>query len=160
MHNFRIGQGYDVHKLVPGRKLFLGGCEIPFRLGLLGHSDADVLVHAVMDALLGAAALGDIGNLFPNSDKTFYGADSLVLLGKVCEKAWNIGCTIVNIDSTVVLQEPKIAKHIPAMKENIAKICKISLDCVSIKATTEEWLGFTGNSSGIKCLAVCLVKKH
>lgn len=159
MVGFRIGQGYDVHRLMPGRKLILGGCEIPFHLGLLGHSDADVLIHSVVDALLGTLSMGDIGTNFPDSDEHFRDANSLDLLETVCERIWNAGYVICNIDSTVVLQLPKIARYIPNIKENIAKTCKIDLKNISIKAKTEEGLGFTGKLYGIKSFAVCLIKR-
>lgn len=154
----RIGHGYDVHKLVEGRKLIIGGVEIPHETGLLGHSDADVLLHAVSDALLGAAALGDIGCLFPDNDPEFEGADSLVLLKKVvCVLAEN-GYSVVNIDATLIAQRPKMRLHIEKMRENIASACGVSLDFVSVKATTEEKLGFTGREEGISAHAVCLIE--
>lgn len=153
----RIGHGYDVHRLVEGRKLILGGVEIPYEKGLLGHSDADVLAHAVMDSLLGAAALGDIGKLFPDSDSKYLGADSLNLLKQVClllkEKKYHIE----NIDATVLAQKPKLMDYLPEMRENMAKACGISVDCISVKATTEEGLGFTGALEGIAAHAVCLI---
>lgn len=155
--HMRIGQGYDVHRLVQGRRLVLGGVEIPFGAGLLGHSDADVLVHAVMDALLGAAALGDIGALFPDGDPAFRDADSLGLLGAVCARLRENGYRIVNVDSTVVAQAPRLAPHIPAMRKNIADACGVPVPCVSVKATTEERLGFTGTGQGIAARAVCLI---
>lgn len=154
----RIGHGYDVHRLIEGRKLILGGVEIPHRLGLLGHSDADVLLHAVSDALLGACALGDIGKHFPDTDEKYKGADSLVLLEKVAELLAENGYRIVNIDSTVLAQAPKLAPHIEKMRENIAKACRIDVGQVSVKATTEERLGFTGEEQGIAAHAVCLVE--
>lgn len=153
----RIGHGYDVHKLVKDRDLILGGVKIPFEFGLLGHSDADVLTHAIMDALLGAASMGDIGKLFPDNDPKFKNADSLKLLEIVCEKIKAQGFKIENIDSTIVAQKPKLASYIPMMRENIAKICKLNLSEVSVKATTEENLGFTGERLGIKAYAVCLL---
>lgn len=153
----RIGHGYDVHKLVKDRDLILGGVKIPFEFGLLGHSDADVLTHAIMDALLGAASMGDIGKLFPDNDPKFKNADSLNLLEIVCEKIKAQGFKIENIDSTIVAQKPKLASYIPMMRENIAKICKLNLSEVSVKATTEENLGFTGKRLGIKAYAVCLL---
>ena len=153
----RIGHGYDVHKLVKGRELILGGVKIPYELGLLGHSDADVLVHSVMDALLGAAALGDIGHFFPETDETFLGVNSMFLLKKVCEKIKICGFRIINIDSTVVTESPRLAPHILKMRENIAKTCNLSLNTVSVKVTTEEKMGFTGKSLGIKSYAVCLI---
>ena len=154
----RIGQGYDVHRLTQGRKLILGGVEIDYDKGLLGHSDADVLLHAVADALLGAAALGDIGCLFPDDDPAYEGADSLVLLEKVCETLRAKGFTPVNIDSTVIAQAPKLKDFIPEMRQNIASACGIDVSCVSVKATTEEKLGFTGAGLGISAQAVALVE--
>ncbi|MGN0632358.1 MAG: 2-C-methyl-D-erythritol 2,4-cyclodiphosphate synthase [Oscillospiraceae bacterium] len=154
----RIGQGYDVHRLVENRRLILGGVEIEYEKGLLGHSDADVLVHAIMDALLGAAALGDIGHLFPDTDPEYSGADSLKLLEVVCSRIRNSGFEIENIDSTVIAQKPKLAPFILQMRKNIAKCCKIDISQVSVKATTEEKLGFTGAGEGISSTAVCLLK--
>ena len=154
----RIGHGYDVHKLVEGRKLIVGGVEIPHTLGLLGHSDADVLLHAISDALLGACAMGDIGCLFPDTDPQWQGADSLVLLKKVNETINNAGFYVENIDSTVIAQQPKMKPYIQQMRVNIASACNVSIDCVSVKATTEEKLGFTGRQEGISAHAVCLVK--
>lgn len=154
----RIGYGYDVHKLVEGRPLILGGVKIPFEKGLLGHSDADVLTHAIADALLGAAALGDIGKLFPDTDPRFKGADSLVLLGEVCRVLKENGYSIVNIDSTLIAQRPKIAPYIEAMRANLATACGIEPTAVSVKATTEEGLGFTGTGEGMSASAVCLIK--
>ncbi len=156
---FRIGHGYDVHRLVEGRKCIIGGVDIPFELGLLGHSDADVLLHAISDALLGAATLGDIGKLFPDTDDRFLGADSLVLLGEVCRVLRENGFGIINIDSTVIAQKPKLSPHITAMRENIARACGIDISQVSVKATTEERLGFTGRHEGISAHAVCLIGK-
>ena len=156
----RIGHGYDVHRLVAGRKLILGGVELPFEKGLLGHSDADVLTHAVMDALLGAAALGDIGRLFPDNDTAYEGADSLVLLRRVTETLAEHGCRIGNVDATVLAQRPKLAPHIPAMREKLAVAMGISADQVSVKATTEEGLGFTGAGEGIAAHAVALIEKR
>ena len=156
----RIGHGYDVHRLVPERKLILGGVEIPFEKGLLGHSDADVLTHAVMDALLGAAALGDIGRLFPDNDPAYEGADSLVLLRRVTEALAEHGYRIGNVDATVLAQRPKLAPHIPAMREKLAVAMGISVDQVSVKATTEEGLGFTGTGEGIAAHAVALIEKR
>lgn len=153
----RVGQGYDVHRLSENRNLILGGVKIPFKLGLLGHSDADVLVHAIIDSILGAAAMGDIGKLFPDTDKTYKDANSLNLLEIVCQKVYNRGYSIENIDSTIVAQEPKLASFIPQMVKNIAKVCCIPMENVSVKATTEEHLGFTGNCLGIKAYAVCLI---
>ena len=154
----RIGQGYDVHRLVENRRLILGGVEIEYEKGLLGHSDADVLVHAIMDALLGAAALGDIGHLFPDTDPEYSGADSLKLLEVVCSRIRNSGFEIENIDSTVIAQKPKLAPFILQMRKNIAERCKIDISQVSVKATTEEKLGFTGAGEGISSTAVCLLK--
>lgn len=153
----RIGHGYDVHKLVENRKLILGGVEIPYEKGLLGHSDADVLLHAVMDALLGAAALGDIGKLFPDTDERFKGADSILLLKEVCRVIGENGYKIENIDSTVIAQKPKLKDYIISMRENIAEACGIELNQVSVKATTEEKLGFTGSGEGISAHAVVLI---
>ncbi|WP_322172621.1 2-C-methyl-D-erythritol 2,4-cyclodiphosphate synthase [Acutalibacter caecimuris] len=153
----RVGSGYDVHRLAEGRALVLGGVEIPFEKGLLGHSDADVLAHAMADALLGAAALGDIGHLFPDSDPRYKGADSLKLLGEVCARVRAAGYAVGNIDATVMAQRPKLAPHIPAMRENLALACGISPAQVSVKATTEEGLGFTGREEGIAASAVCLL---
>ena len=157
--NFRIGHGYDVHKLTEGRDLIIGGVNIPHHLGLLGHSDADVLLHAISDALLGACALGDIGKHFPDSDEKYKGADSLVLLGEVAERLCEAGYRVVNVDSTVIAQAPKLAPHIEAMRENIARALNVPTDSVSVKATTEEGLGFTGEEKGIAAHAVCLVYK-
>ncbi len=153
----RIGHGYDVHKLVEGRKLIVGGVEIPHKSGLLGHSDADVLLHAISDAILGAAALGDIGGMFPDTDEKWKGADSLKLLGTVVERVKNEGYRIINIDSTLIAQQPKMKPYIDLMRENIAKTCKIGIDCVSVKATTEEKLGFTGREEGISAHSVVLI---
>ena len=156
----RIGHGYDVHRLVEGRKLILGGVEIPFEKGLLGHSDADVLLHAVSDALLGAAALGDIGRYFPDTDPAYKDADSKKLLACVVEKIHAKGYRVENVDVTVIAQRPKLMPYIPQMVENIAEILQIDPDCVNVKATTEEKLGFTGDGSGISCHAVCLLTKE
>lgn len=153
----RIGHGYDVHRLVDGRKLILGGVEIEHEKGLLGHSDADVLLHAISDSLLGAAALGDIGKLFPDNDPAYLGADSLVLLRKVAEHLKENGFSVVNVDATVIAQAPKLAPHIQKMRENIAKAIVVDVSCVSVKATTEEKLGFTGEKLGIAAHAVCLI---
>ena len=154
----RIGHGYDVHRLVEGRKLILGGVEIPWEKGLLGHSDADVLTHAVMDALLGAAALGDIGQHFPDRDPKYAGINSLLLLDKVAkllkENGWQVG----NIDATVIAQRPKLAPHLPQMRQNLAERLGIEVGQVSIKATTEEGLGFTGRGEGMAAHAVCLLE--
>ena len=153
----RIGHGYDVHKLVEGRKLIIGGVEIPHTLGLLGHSDADVLLHAIMDSLLGAAALGDIGGLFPDNDPKYEGADSLVLLKEVRTAIGEKGYKISNIDATIIAQKPKMKPYIQQMRENIANVCGIDIDCVNVKATTEEKLGFTGREEGISAQAGCLI---
>ena len=153
----RIGHGYDVHRFSENRKLIIGGEKIDFELGLLGHSDADVLTHAVMDALLGAAALGDIGKLFPDSDPKFEGADSIALLRHVCKVLAQNGYSIGNIDSTVIAQKPKLAPHLENMRKNLAKACGIDVSCVSVKATTEERLGFTGRLEGISAHAVCVL---
>ncbi len=154
----RIGHGYDVHQFADGRKCIIGGVEIPYEKGLLGHSDADVLLHAVSDALLGAAALGDIGGMFPDSDDAFLGADSLVLLEQVVHRLRENGWAVGNIDATIIAQAPKMAPHIPAMRENIAKACSVDLDAVNVKATTEEHLGFTGRKEGISAHAVALIE--
>ena len=154
----RIGHGYDVHRLAPDRALILGGVHIPHPLGLLGHSDADVLVHAVMDALLGAAALGDIGRLFPDTDPQYKGIDSLLLLERVRERITAAGYEIGNIDVTVIAQRPKLAPHIPEMRGNLCRVLGLGEDQINIKATTEEHLGFTGSEEGMACHAVCLLK--
>ena len=154
---FRIGHGYDVHRLVEGRPLILGGVTIPHSRGLLGHSDADVLVPAVRDALLGAAALGDIGKLFPDTDPTYAGADSLALASRVAEVVRGAGYEIGNVDATVLAQAPKLAPHILRMRENIAAALGVSVGAVSVKATTEEGLGFTGEHLGIAAHAVALI---
>lgn len=154
----RIGNGYDVHKLVEGRKLILGGVDVPYEKGLLGHSDADVLIHAIMDALLGACALGDIGKLFPDSDAEFKDISSVLLLKKVAEVLKRENYTIINIDSIVVAQKPKLATYIQEMRSNIAKALEIPVDCVSVKATTTEHLGFEGRGEGISSYAVCLLE--
>lgn len=153
----RIGNGYDVHRLTEGRDLILGGVKIPWEKGLLGHSDADVLVHAVMDALLGAAALGDIGQHFPDSDPAYKGADSLVLLKKVGTLIGERGYEVVNIDAAIIAQRPKMAPHIGTMRQNIARVLDMDVSCVNVKATTEERLGFTGREEGIAASAVCLL---
>ena len=153
----RIGHGYDVHRLVTGRKLILGGVNINHEFGLLGHSDADVLVHAIIDSLLGAAALGDIGALFPDTDEKYKNANSIELLEKVCEILEKNNFKIVNIDSTIIAQKPKLKDHIFKMRENIAQACKIDFSCMSVKATTEENLGFTGREEGISAHAVSLI---
>lgn len=153
----RIGHGYDVHRLVPERKLIIGGAHIPYAFGLLGHSDADVLTHAIMDALLGACALGDIGQHFPDSDPAYAGADSLDLLKKVVEIIGEKGYVIGNIDSTVIAQRPQLSNFIENMRRNISETCGVSITAVSVKATTEEKLGFTGSGEGIAAHAVCIV---
>ena len=156
----RIGHGYDVHRLVEGRRLILGGVEIPYEKGLLGHSDADVLTHALMDALLGAVALGDIGGLFPDNDPKYEGADSVGLLREVrrvlSENGWRVG----NVDCTVIAQRPKLAPHIPQMRRNLADAMGVDLNCVSVKATTEEGLGFSGEGLGIAAHAVALIEEQ
>ena len=153
----RIGHGYDVHTLVEGRDLILGGVKIPYERGLLGHSDADVLAHAVADALLGAAALGDIGVLFPDNDPQYKGADSLKLLSAVVAAVRMKGYAVGNIDATVIAQRPKLRPYIDDMRRNLASACNVDIDCVSVKATTEEHLGFTGRGEGISAHAVCLL---
>lgn len=153
----RIGQGYDVHRLEGGRKLIVGGVEIEHTLGLLGHSDADVLLHAIMDAVLGAASLGDIGKHFPDSDERYRGIDSMKLLEHVGTLVKEKGYRIVNIDSTVIAQEPKMSPHIETMRNNIARVLGIDVDAVNVKATTEERLGFTGTREGIAAQAICLI---
>lgn len=155
----RIGHGYDVHRLVPGRDLILGGVKIDWELGLDGHSDADVLTHAVMDALLGAAALGDIGHLFPDHDPRYSGIDSLLLLKEVANRLDVAGYAVGNIDVTMIAQKPKLATYITQMRQNLSRILEISVDQINIKATTEEHLGFTGASLGMACHAVCLLEK-
>lgn len=154
----RIGHGYDVHKLVKGRKCIIGGVDIPSEFGLLGHSDADVLLHAISDAVLGAAAMGDIGHLFPDTDDKWKGADSLKLLEEVVKQVSGRGYKIINIDSTILAQVPKMAPYILDMRKNIAKACNVDVDLVSVKATTEEGLGFTGAKQGIAAHAVCLIE--
>ncbi|MDE7304077.1 MAG: 2-C-methyl-D-erythritol 2,4-cyclodiphosphate synthase [Oscillospiraceae bacterium] len=154
----RIGHGYDVHRLTEGRKLILGGVEIPHEKGLLGHSDADVLVHAVMDAMLGALALGDIGKLFPDTDSRYEGADSIALLKMVTEIISEKGFCVGNIDCTVICQSPKLAPHIEKMRENIAAAADCDISRISVKATTEEGLGFTGTGEGIAAHAVCILE--
>ena len=155
----RIGHGYDVHRLVEGRDLILGGVKIDYELGLLGHSDADVLLHAVSDALLGAAGLGDIGKHFPDTDPAYKGADSLVLLRIVAQRVQEAGCRVSNIDVTMIAQRPKLKDHIPQMVLNIADAVGIAPDRVNVKATTEEKLGFTGEGLGMACHAVCLLEE-
>ena len=154
----RIGHGYDVHRLVPGRKLILGGVEIPFERGLDGHSDADVLTHALMDALLGAACLGDIGLLFPDNDPPYKGISSLLLLEEVVRRVHAAGFAVGNADITVLCQRPKLRPHIPAMQERLRAL--LGTEAVNVKATTEEGLGFTGSGEGIACHAVCLLEEH
>lgn len=156
----RIGHGYDVHRLTEGRLCIIGGVAVPYKKGLQGHSDADVLVHAVMDALLGAAALGDIGHLFPDNDDTFAGADSLVLLQRVNALLWEHGWKLGNLDATVIAQAPKMAPYIMQMRQNIANCLQADVSQVSVKATTEEHLGFTGAGEGIAAHAVCLLEKR
>ncbi|MBQ9046117.1 MAG: 2-C-methyl-D-erythritol 2,4-cyclodiphosphate synthase [Oscillospiraceae bacterium] len=158
--SFRIGHGYDVHRLVEGRRLILGGVEIPHTVGLLGHSDADVLTHALMDALLGAAALGDIGQLFPDTDPAYAGADSIRLLEAVMEHIRDAGYAVSNVDCTVLAQAPKLKPHIPAMRARLAAAMGVAVDQVSVKATTEEGLGFTGAKEGIAAHAVALLEKR
>lgn len=159
MHKIRIGHGYDVHRLVEDRKLILGGVEIPFERGLLGHSDADVLLHAISDALLGAVALGDIGKHFPDTDPRYAGADSILLLKEVVQLVRNEGYQVGNLDATILCQRPKLAGFIAAMRENIAACCEIPVSDVSVKATTEEKLGFTGSGEGIAVHAVALLER-
>ena len=155
----RIGHGYDVHRLVVGRKLILGGVEVPFEKGLDGHSDADVLVHAVMDAMLGAAALGDIGKLFPDNDDAYLGADSMELLKKVRDVLRAYGWRLGNLDATVIAQRPKLAPFIDTMRSNIADALETDVSNISVKTTTEERLGFTGSGEGIAAHAVCLIER-
>ena len=157
--NMRIGHGYDVHRLVPGRRLILGGAEIPWEKGLLGHSDADVLTHALMDALLGAAAMGDIGHLFPDNDPRYEGADSVLLLREVTARLRENGFRLVNCDCTVIAQRPKLAPYIPQMRANLAQAMDAQTDQVSVKATTEEGLGFSGEGLGIAAHAVALIER-
>lgn len=153
----RIGHGYDVHRLVKNRKLILGGVQIPYEKGLMGHSDADVLLHSICDALLGAAALGDIGAFFPDSDDRYLGIDSTLLLKEVIFHLKSKGYSVVNIDSTILAQAPKMSGYIGQMRENIAACCGVDADFISVKATTEEQLGFTGNGEGISAHTVCLI---
>ena len=157
---FRIGHGYDVHKFAEGRKLILGGVDIPYEKGLLGHSDADVLVHAIMDSMLGALALGDIGKHFPDTDPQYSGADSLKLLEAVEKLIEKEGYILGNIDATILCQAPKLAPHIVKMRENIAAVCGCEVNRISVKATTEEGLGFTGKKEGIAAHCVCLLMKN
>lgn len=156
----RIGHGYDVHRLTEGRKLILGGVEIPYEKGLLGHSDADVLLHALMDALLGAAAMGDIGHLFPDNDEQYKGADSRVLLREVIRRLKDAGYTVGNADITLIAQRPKVAPYITGMRDNIAADLEVSLEYINVKATTEEHLGFTGSGEGMAAHAVVLIVKE
>lgn len=156
----RIGHGYDVHRLVEGRKLILGGVEVPHELGLLGHSDADVLTHAVMDALLGAAGLWDIGHAFPDTDDAYKNISSLILLERVREMLAAQGLRVSNVDATILVQRPKLAPHIPAMRENLARVLGISFGQINVKATTEEGLGFTGQQEGIAAHAVALLREE
>mgnify|MGYP004696740075 FL=1 len=156
----RIGHGYDVHKLVEGRDLIVGGVKIPYEKGLLGHSDADVLLHAVSDSLLGAAAMGDIGGMFPDNDPQFLDADSLVLLRRVFERLRESGYKVINVDATIIVQRPKMKPYIPEMRMNIAAALSTSIDNISVKATTEEEMGFTGRGEGISAHCVCLIDKN
>lgn len=156
----RIGHGYDVHKLVEGRDLIVGGVKIPYEKGLLGHSDADVLLHAVSDSLLGAAAMGDIGGMFPDNDPQFLDADSLVLLRRVFERLRESGYKVINVDATIIAQRPKMKPYIPEMRINIAAALSTSIDNISVKATTEEEMGFTGRGEGISAHCVCLIDKN
>lgn len=155
----RIGHGYDVHRLVEGRKCIIGGVDIPYSMGLLGHSDADVLTHAVMDAIIGALCLGDIGKLFPDNDPAYEGADSIILCKKVASVMRQKGYEVGNIDATVIAQAPKMAPHIQKMRENLAAALDTDVENVSVKATTEEKLGFTGEGLGISAHAVCIIKR-
>ena len=155
----RIGHGYDVHKLTEGRKLILGGIEVPHTLGLLGHSDVDVLTHAVMDALLGAAALGDIGQHFPDNDDRYLGADSTVLLGHVMELIREKGYRVGNVDATIIAQKPKLMPYLPLMRKKLADVMEIQEDQLNLKATTEEQLGFTGSGEGMSAHSVCLITR-
>ena len=160
MTNLRIGHGYDVHRLKTGRALILGGVTIPYDLGLDGHSDADVLTHAIMDALLGAAAAGDIGKLFPDNDEAFRGISSLELLRRVKLHLAEKNYKIVNVDATIIAQAPKLSPYREAMRENLAKVMEVDVDQVSVKATTEEHLGFTGSGEGIAAHAICLIERN
>ncbi len=155
---FRIGNGYDVHRLTENRKLIIGGVDIPYEKGLLGHSDADVLTHAIADAILGAAALGDIGLHYPDNNSQFKDMDSLVMLGEIVDMISKKGFKICNLDATIIAQAPKMRPYIDEMRENIARVCKIGVDCVNVKATTEEGLGFTGNKEGVSSNCVCLIE--
>ena len=156
----RVGHGYDVHKFADNRRLVIGGIEIPYKMGLLGHSDADVLLHAIADSLLGAAALGDIGTHFPDTDEKYKGADSSELLSEVCGLINEKGYSVSNIDATVIAQEPKLKSYIPQMRKKIANVLNIDVDCINIKATTEEKLGFTGRLEGISAHCVALIEKQ
>ena len=156
----RIGHGYDVHRLVEGRKLIIGGVDIPYELGLDGHSDADVLLHAVMDALLGAAAMGDIGGLFPDNDPKYKGIDSMILLEEVASRISAKGYRLGNLDVTMIAQKPKMKPHIPQMIENLARVLRAEPSRINVKATTEERLGFTGSGEGMACHAVCLLEER
>lgn len=156
----RIGHGYDVHKLVEGRKLIMGGVEIPYEKGLLGHSDADVLLHAISDALLGAASLGDIGKLFPDTDMQYKGADSRVLMAEVVRRIKESGYRVVNVDATIIAQRPKMRNYIDTMRQNIADTLGCDINDINVKATTEEGMGFTGEGMGISAHAVCLIEKE
>ncbi len=156
----RVGMGYDVHRLTEGRELILGGVKIPWEMGLLGHSDADVVVHAIMDAILGAAALRDIGRHFPDTDPQYKGISSILLLKKVGELLKEKGYSIVNIDATIIAQKPKLLPYMDTMIENVAEALKLSADQVNIKATTEEGLGFTGSLQGISSQAICVIEKR
>jgi len=155
----RIGHGYDVHRFADNRKLIIGGVDIPYEKGLMGHSDADVLAHALMDAMLGAAGLRDIGNLFPDNDERFRGADSIKLLECVTEELMKTGYRLCNADCTVIAQKPKLAKYIPEMRQRLAEAAGVETDCVNVKATTEEGLGFTGECLGIAAHAVVLIER-
>jgi 2-C-methyl-D-erythritol 2,4-cyclodiphosphate synthase len=156
----RVGMGYDVHRLVPGRKLILGGVEIEYELGLLGHSDADCLTHAIMDSILGAAALGDIGKHFPDTDERYKGADSMKLMSVVRELIENEGFRIGNVDATIIAQKPKMAPHIPEMRRRIAEVLGVAESRINVKATTEEGLGFTGEGLGIACQSIALLEEN
>lgn len=160
MTNLRIGHGYDVHRLKTGRALILGGVTIPYDLGLDGHSDADVLTHAIMDALLGAAAAGDIGKLFPDNDEAFRGISSLELLRRVKQHLAEKNYEIVNVDATIIAQAPKLSPYRETMRENLAKVMEVDVEQVSVKATTEEHLGFTGSGEGIAAHAICLIERN
>lgn len=159
MTDIKIGQGYDVHRIIRGRTLYLGGIVVPWDKGLMGHSDADVLLHAIMDALLGAAGLGDIGVHFPDTDPAYEGADSKALYGRVIEMIEGKGYMVGNIDTTIVAQQPKLMKYIPQMREMIAYLSHVEESCVNVKATTEEKMGFTGSGEGMAAMAVCLLVK-